>query len=147
MSVSNYKTRDKLHGSRVSSHSRSLKLSSVVISRRKKSSAMNQAAQKNTIYVGGSAEEVNESILHASFIPFCDIKDVKTPLDQATQKHRSFEFVTFLEREDAGAAMDNMNDLNSTAMFSPSIMRSPNALRVVNAAGPPSPVSTAPFPI
>ena len=58
---------------------------------------------------GGLAEEVNESILHSAFIPFGDIKDVKTPLDQATQKHRSFGFVTFLEREDAAAAMDNMD--------------------------------------
>ncbi|CAA3008790.1 peptidyl-prolyl cis-trans isomerase E [Olea europaea subsp. europaea] len=44
-----------------------------------------------------------------AFIPFGDIKDVKTPLDQATQKHRSFGFVTFLEREDAATAMDNMD--------------------------------------
>ncbi|RWW29004.1 hypothetical protein GW17_00006492 [Ensete ventricosum] len=58
---------------------------------------------------GGLAEEVNEAILHSAFIPFGDIKDVKTPLDQATQKHRSFGFVTFLEREDAAAAMDNMD--------------------------------------
>ncbi|XP_073021661.1 uncharacterized protein [Primulina eburnea] len=70
---------------------------------------MNQGVQKNTLYVGGLAEEVNESILHAAFIPFGDIKDVKTPLDLATQKHRSFGFVTFLEREDAAAAMDNMD--------------------------------------
>lgn len=58
---------------------------------------------------GGLAEEVNEAILHSAFVPFGDIKDVKTPLDQATQKHRSFGFVTFLEREDAAAAMDNMD--------------------------------------
>lgn len=71
---------------------------------------MNQPGmQKNTLYVGGLAEEVNEGILHAAFIPFGEIKDVKTPLDQATQKHRSFGFVTFLEREDAAAAMDNMD--------------------------------------
>lgn len=70
---------------------------------------MNEGVQKNTLYVGGLAEEVNEQILHAAFIPFGDIKDVKTPLDQATQKHRSFGFVTFLEREDAAAAMDNMD--------------------------------------
>ncbi|XP_076946188.1 uncharacterized protein LOC143617548 [Bidens hawaiensis] len=70
---------------------------------------MNQQVQKNTLYVGGLAEEVNETILHSAFIPFGDIKDVKTPLDQATQKHRSFGFVTFLEREDAAAAMDNMD--------------------------------------
>ncbi|ERN17875.1 hypothetical protein AMTRI_Chr10g2160 [Amborella trichopoda] len=66
--------------------------------------------QKNTLYVGGLAEEVNEAILHSAFIPFGDIKDVTTPLDQATQKHRSFGFVTFLEKEDAAAAMDNMNN-------------------------------------
>ncbi|KAL2349136.1 hypothetical protein Fmac_003136 [Flemingia macrophylla] len=71
--------------------------------------AMMQGVQKNTLYVGGLAEEVNESILHAAFIPFGDIKDVKTPLDQATQKHRSFGFVTFLERDDAASAMDNMD--------------------------------------
>ncbi|KAK4430100.1 Peptidyl-prolyl cis-trans isomerase E [Sesamum alatum] len=70
---------------------------------------MNEGVQRNTLYVGGLAEEVNEHILHAAFIPFGDIKDVKTPLDHATQKHRSFGFVTFLEREDAAAAMDNMD--------------------------------------
>jgi RNA recognition motif-containing protein len=58
---------------------------------------------------GGLAEEVDEKILHAVFVPFGEVKDVKTPLDQATQKHRSFGFVTFLEREDAAAAMDNMD--------------------------------------
>ncbi|EPS69175.1 hypothetical protein M569_05593 [Genlisea aurea] len=70
---------------------------------------MYEPVQKNTLYVGGLPEEVNEQILHAAFIPFGDIKDVKTPLDHATQKHRSFGFVTFLEREDAAAAMDNMD--------------------------------------
>lgn len=77
--------------------------------REKERMAAQQAVQKNTLYVGGLAEEVNEAILHAAFIPFGDIKDVKTPLDQATQKHRSFGFVTFLEKEDAAAAMDNMD--------------------------------------
>ncbi|CAM8948979.1 unnamed protein product [Rhodiola kirilowii] len=70
---------------------------------------MNLPVQKTTLYVGGLAEEVNESILHAAFIPFGDFKDVKTPLDLATNKHRSFGFVTFLEKEDAAAAMDNMD--------------------------------------
>lgn len=71
--------------------------------------AAQQQVQKNTLYVGGLAEEANESILHAAFIPFGDIKDVKTPLDQAKQKHRSFGFVTLLEREVAVAAMGNMD--------------------------------------
>lgn len=61
------------------------------------------------VCAGGLAEEVDEKVLHAAFVPFGDIKDVKTPLDQATQKHRSFGFVTFLEREDAAAAIDNMD--------------------------------------
>jgi len=61
------------------------------------------------IGAGGLAEEVDEKILHAAFVPFGEVKDVKTPLDQSTQKHRSFGFVTFLEREDAAAAMDNMD--------------------------------------
>ncbi|KAL9229897.1 hypothetical protein vseg_005314 [Gypsophila vaccaria] len=53
-----------------------------------------EGVEKNTLYVGGLAEELKESILHAAFISFGEIKDVKTPLDQATQKHRSFGFVT-----------------------------------------------------
>ncbi|SPT15859.1 unnamed protein product [Triticum aestivum] len=43
-----------------------------------------------------------------TFVPFGEVKDVKTPLDQAMQKHLSFGFVTFLEREDAATVMDNM---------------------------------------
>ncbi|CAA6653590.1 unnamed protein product [Spirodela intermedia] len=65
---------------------------------------MNQQVQKDTLYVGG--ERVHSS---RGVHTFGEIKDVKTPLDQATQKHRSFGFVTFLEKEDATAAMDNMD--------------------------------------
>lgn len=65
---------------------------------------------KTTLYVGGLEENVDEGILHAAFVPFGDVKDVNTPLDQATQKHRGFGFVTFLEKEDAAAAMDNMHN-------------------------------------
>ncbi|MCO5600892.1 hypothetical protein L7F22_055009 [Adiantum nelumboides] len=65
---------------------------------------------KTTLYVGGLEENVTEPILHAAFIPFGDIKDVTTPLDQSTQKHRGFGFVTYLEKEDAAAAMDNMHN-------------------------------------
>lgn len=65
---------------------------------------------KTTLYVGGLEENVTEAVLHSAFIPFGDIKDVTTPLDQATQKHRGFGFVTYLEKEDAAAAMDNMHN-------------------------------------
>jgi peptidyl-prolyl isomerase E (cyclophilin E) len=55
-------------------------------------------------------ENVTEGVLHAAFIPFGDIKDVSMPLDQSTQKHRGFAFVTYLDKEDAAAAMDNMHN-------------------------------------
>ncbi|XP_046666018.1 peptidyl-prolyl cis-trans isomerase E [Homalodisca vitripennis] len=66
--------------------------------------------QKRTVYVGGLAEEVDEKVLHAAFIPFGDVVDVQIPLDYETEKHRGFAFVEFEVAEDAAAAIDNMND-------------------------------------
>lgn len=65
---------------------------------------------KKVLYVGGLADEVEEKVLHAAFIPFGDIVDISIPLDYATQKHRGFAFVEFEAAEDAAAAIDNMND-------------------------------------
>ncbi|XP_023209840.1 peptidyl-prolyl cis-trans isomerase E-like [Centruroides sculpturatus] len=65
---------------------------------------------KRVVYVGGLAEEVDEKILHAAFIPFGDIVDIQIPLDYETQKHRGFAFIEFEMAEDAAAAIDNMND-------------------------------------
>ncbi|XP_044737154.1 peptidyl-prolyl cis-trans isomerase E isoform X3 [Chrysoperla carnea] len=65
---------------------------------------------KRTIYVGGLAEEVDEKILNATFIPFGDIVDVQIPLDYESEKHRGFAFIEFENAEDAAAAIDNMND-------------------------------------
>lgn len=62
------------------------------------------------LYIGGLAEEVDEKILHAAFIPFGEVIDVQIPLDYATQKHRGFAFLEFELAEDAAAAMDNMNE-------------------------------------
>eukprot|EP00850_Spirogloea_muscicola_P015185 SM000114S24148 [mRNA] locus=s114:273018:274908:- [translate_table: standard] len=70
--------------------------------------AAGTAAAAAAVAPGGLEESVNEGSLHAAFIPFGDIKDVNIPLDHGTQKHRGFGFVTFLEKEDAAAAMDNM---------------------------------------
>ncbi|XP_060523881.1 peptidyl-prolyl cis-trans isomerase E [Cylas formicarius] len=67
-------------------------------------------AHKRTIYVGGLAEEVDEKILKAAFIPFGDIVDIQMPLDYESEKHRGFAFVEFESVEDAAAAIDNMND-------------------------------------
>lgn len=57
---------------------------------------------------GGLAEEVDEKVLHAAFIPFGDLVDVQIPLDYETEKHRGFAFVEFESAEDAAAAIDNM---------------------------------------
>ena len=57
---------------------------------------------------GGLAEEVDEKVLHAAFIPFGDIMDIQIPLDYETEKHRGFAFVEFESAEDAAAAIDNM---------------------------------------
>ncbi|CAG0879799.1 unnamed protein product [Cyprideis torosa] len=66
--------------------------------------------EKRMVYVGGLAEEVDEKVLRAAFIPFGDIIDVQIPLDYQTEKHRGFAFVEFETAEDAAAAIDNMND-------------------------------------
>uniref|UniRef100_A0A0G2K760 Peptidyl-prolyl cis-trans isomerase E n=1 Tax=Rattus norvegicus TaxID=10116 RepID=A0A0G2K760_RAT len=66
------------------------------------------ATTKRVLYVGGLAEEVDDKVLHAAFIPFGDITDIQIPLDYETEKHRGFAFVEFELAEDAAAAIDNM---------------------------------------
>uniref|UniRef100_H2MSV0 Peptidyl-prolyl cis-trans isomerase E n=1 Tax=Oryzias latipes TaxID=8090 RepID=H2MSV0_ORYLA len=68
------------------------------------------ASNKRVLYVGGLAEEVDEKVLHAAFIPFGDITDIQIPLDYETEKHRGFGFIEFELAEDAAAAIDNMNE-------------------------------------
>uniref|UniRef100_A0A8C8DKE4 Peptidyl-prolyl cis-trans isomerase E n=1 Tax=Oryzias sinensis TaxID=183150 RepID=A0A8C8DKE4_9TELE len=58
------------------------------------------ASNKRVLYVGGLAEEVDEKVLHAAFIPFGDITDIQIPLD--------YETVSFYFLE--SAAIDNMNE-------------------------------------
>ncbi|KAL1421170.1 hypothetical protein MTO96_023339 [Rhipicephalus appendiculatus] len=66
---------------------------------------------KRIVYVGGLAEEVDEKVLHAAFIPFGDLVDVQIPTRlRDGEKHRGFAFVEFESAEDAAAAIDNMND-------------------------------------
>lgn len=65
--------------------------------------------------LGGLAEEVDEKILNAAFIPFGEIVDVQIPLDYESEKHRGFAFIEFESAEDAAEAIDNMvNYLLST---------------------------------
>lgn len=65
---------------------------------------------KTTLYVGGLDDAVNEAILHSAFIPFGDIKEVSMPIDAQSGNHRGFGFVEFLDKEDAGAAIENMHN-------------------------------------
>ncbi len=62
------------------------------------------------LHSGGLAEEVDESVIRAAFVPFGDLTEVQMPLDYQTEKHRGFAFVEFEVPEDAQAAIDNMND-------------------------------------
>lgn len=68
-------------------------------------------------YSGGLAEEVDEKILHAAFIPFGEIVDVQIPLDYESEKHRGFAFIEFELSEDALAAIDNMVNKNLHILF------------------------------
>lgn len=67
-------------------------------------------ANKRMLYVGGLADEVNQAMVRAAFIPFGDLIEINMPLDYATQKHKGFAFVEFEEKEDAASAIENMND-------------------------------------
>ncbi|XP_072103204.1 peptidyl-prolyl cis-trans isomerase E isoform X2 [Mobula birostris] len=57
------------------------------------------ASTKRVLYVGGLAEEVDEKVLHAAFIPFGDVMDIQIPLDYETEKHRGFAFIEFENAE------------------------------------------------
>eukprot|EP01047_Picozoa_sp_COSAG01_P051530 COSAG01_NODE_5328_length_4331_cov_68.471881_2_plen_115_part_00 len=59
---------------------------------------------------GGLEEAVSEKLVHAAFVPFGEVQQIDVPLDQATQQHRGFCFVTFANEEDAGEALFNMNN-------------------------------------
>ena len=66
-------------------------------------------ADKRRLYVGGLADGVDEAFLQASFIPFGELTMVSIPVDQSTQEHKGFGFVSFALEEDAAAAADNMH--------------------------------------
>ncbi|KAG5673799.1 hypothetical protein PVAND_003816 [Polypedilum vanderplanki] len=68
------------------------------------------ANEKNTIYVGGLADEVTEKLLNDLFIVFGDISEIQMPTDYEKGNHRGFAFICYESNEDAAAAVDNMND-------------------------------------
>ncbi|KAG1715710.1 hypothetical protein ID866_1473 [Astraeus odoratus] len=78
---------------------------------------MEDGKGKKTIFVGGLAEEVDESIVYEHFAPFGDIVEIQlpsaatNPAQETDAKHRGFAFVTYSSTADAQDAIDNM-DLN-----------------------------------
>ncbi|KAL8274790.1 hypothetical protein Esti_001265 [Eimeria stiedai] len=60
---------------------------------------------RRTLYVGGLAEEVDERILRAAFLPFGEIREATIPKDRTTGGHRGFGFIEFEEEEDAAQAV------------------------------------------
>lgn len=44
--------------------------------------------EKNTIYVGGLAEDITEKLLNDIFIVFGEITETQMPIDYESQKHR-----------------------------------------------------------
>ena len=62
------------------------------------------AGPKKVLYVGGLADEVDQKVLQAAFIPFGDIVEVNMPMDFETEKHRGFAFIEFELQEDAQAS-------------------------------------------
>jgi len=67
-------------------------------------------ANKKIIFIGGLADEVDDKILHAAFIPFGEIIDIQMPMDYSEGKHRGFAFLEYELQEDAAAAIDNMHE-------------------------------------
>lgn len=68
------------------------------------------ASKRRILYVGGLADEADDDVLRATFLPFGDIMDINVPKDYVKDSHRGFGFVEFELEEDAAAAMDNMNN-------------------------------------
>eukprot|EP01065_Artemidia_motanka_P000870 TRINITY_DN10408_c0_g1_i1.p1 TRINITY_DN10408_c0_g1~~TRINITY_DN10408_c0_g1_i1.p1 ORF type:complete len:125 (+),score=18.67 TRINITY_DN10408_c0_g1_i1:73-447(+) len=71
---------------------------------------MSENSEQRILYVGGLADEVTEATLESAFRPFGDIiPPVTMPKDHMTQKSRGFGFVEMETRDDAKAAIENMN--------------------------------------
>lgn len=61
------------------------------------------------LFVGGLAWETREEGLQKSFEQFGEIESVRVVTDRATGRSRGFGFVTFVQKEDAQNAIDQMN--------------------------------------
>ena len=70
---------------------------------------MEGAGPKKMLYVGGLAEEVDQKVLQAAFVPFGDIVEVNMPIDYETEKHRGFAFIEFELQEDAQVEVQELS--------------------------------------
>ncbi|KAI8985821.1 peptidyl-prolyl cis-trans isomerase E [Pilobolus umbonatus] len=66
---------------------------------------------KTTLFIGGIDQQVDETTLHAAFIPFGEIVAVQLPADPVNtdNAHKGFGFVEFELPEDCQAAIENMH--------------------------------------
>ena len=55
------------------------------------------AGSKKHLYVGGLAEEVDQKVLQAAFIPFGDIVEINMPIDYKMEKHWEFKLAEDLQ--------------------------------------------------
>lgn len=85
--------------------------------------------RKTILYVGGLDEGVDESTMHAAFIPFGEIVNLVIPKDDTTDKHRGFGFVEYEEPDDAKEAMDNMSDSEMHGRVLKVNVAKPNAIK------------------
>ena len=61
-----------------------------------------------TIYVGGFDRSVDDTVLHAAFIPFGEIENIEIPSTMDKVGH-TYGFIRFSEADDALAAIENMD--------------------------------------
>jgi peptidyl-prolyl isomerase E (cyclophilin E) len=71
---------------------------------------MKAKADKRVLYCGGLDDDVDDKLVHAAFVPFGEIQQIDIPMDNTTQQHRGFCFITYEDEDDAVEAMFNMNN-------------------------------------
>ncbi|PIL24076.1 hypothetical protein GSI_13827 [Ganoderma sinense ZZ0214-1] len=79
---------------------------------------------RKTLFVGGIADDVDETVILENFATFGDVIEVQlppaptNPSNPNETKHRGFAFVTYASPADAQDAIDNMdlNELNGRVL-------------------------------
>ncbi|KAH9461561.1 hypothetical protein MJO29_009053 [Puccinia striiformis f. sp. tritici] len=81
-----------------------------------------EASENKTIFVGNIPTNINAEILHSSFSPFGNIRDIQIPTDPQSRANRNFAFITFQNQIEALDAIDNMH-LNQLSSGSEKILK------------------------